>query len=144
MISLISLFNITLNQAQENEIYSKSQWVAETDSSSNRLVSEIMQKSDLTERTDIIRNLGKRKDRNFKIILEDLYYKNIYPAAEKEILLYLCVNSFINSEADYSDSCEVYDEIFADISRFSDSLLRKELIREKHFRRQKNGSQDTC
>ncbi len=73
--ALFCLLNITLIPAQENENYNESSWVSYSESRSNRIISEIIDKTDLTEKIDILENLGKRKDRDFNLIIENIYYK---------------------------------------------------------------------
>ena len=133
MIILLSLLNITFNSAQENEKYSKSGWVSDSRRSANSIISEIIEKSDFTEKIEIIKLLGLRKDRDFNSIIENIYYKKSKTENEKEILIYFCLNSFIKSEADFETNKRIFSEIFSNVVIFSDSLLRKEIIKKTDF-----------
>ena len=133
MIILLSLLNITPNSGQGNEKYSESGWISETGSRSNMLISEILEKSDLTEKIDIITTLGSRDDRDFNIILENIYYGKNRKEAEKETEIYYCIKLFIKSEKDFEINRDIFIKIFRDIEMFSDSVLRKEIIRKTDY-----------
>ncbi len=131
--AMLGLLNITSNSAQENDNYSRTEWVTESDSSSNRLVSEIIMKSGLTDRIDLIKQLGMREDRDFCRIAEDIYYSLDCPDRDRELILYFTVNSFIKSPGDYEINRNVFEEIFYSVDSFSESILRKEIIRKTEY-----------
>ena len=133
MIILLSLLNITLNSAQENEKYPESGWISETESRANLMISEIIEKSDFTEKIDIIKILGRRKDRDFNIILENIYYGKYGKESEKETVIFYCISSLIKSEKDFEINNFILKTIFRDIDRFSDSVLRKEIIKKTDY-----------
>ena len=133
MIILLSLLNITPNSAQGNEKYSESGWISETGSRSNMLISEILEKSDLTEKIDKITTLGSRDEREFNIILKNIYYGKNRKEAEKETEIYYCIKLFIKSEKDFEINRDIFIKIFRDIEMFSDSVLRKEIIRKTDY-----------
>ena len=131
--ALFCLLNITLIPAQENENYSESSWLLFSDSSSNRIISEIIDKTDLTGKIDILQNLGKRKDRNFNLIIENIYYEKNGNKAEKEILLFYSLESMIKNPGDFEENSVICRKIFNDINIYSDSLLRKQIIKTADY-----------
>ena len=133
MIILLSLLNITFNPAQENENYSESRWISGSENSADPVIYEIIEKSRFTEQIEIIKILGTREDRNFNKILENIYYKISENENEKEILIYYCIKSFVKSEKDYEKNNIILSSIFSDIVSYSDSLLRKEIIKKTDF-----------
>ena len=132
ILFIITLFIITITfiTAEEYQKYDKSQWRSHRD---NRILNEIIDESDLTEKINVIKKLRIRKDRNFNSVLEYLYYSKDNAVNVKETLLYYSLASTIRTKNDFTLNIPVIEKIFLDIVKYSDSLLRKEILIKTDF-----------
>ena len=132
ILFIITLFLITITfiTAEEYQKYDKSQWRSNSD---NRILNEIIDKSDLTEKINVIKKLGIRKDRNFNSVLEYIYYSKDNADNIRETLLYYTLASTIRTKNDFTLNIPVIEKIFLDIVKYSDSLLRKEILIKTDF-----------
>ena len=129
-IITLCLITITFITAEEYQKYDKSQWRSNSD---NRILNEIIDKSDLTEKINVIKKLGIRKDRNFNSVLEYIYYSKDNADNIRETLLYYTLASTIRTKNDFTLNIPVIEKIFLDIVKYSDSLLRKEILIKTDF-----------
>lgn len=127
---IICQINISPAVSDENHKFDKNYWIARSEQKDNRLITELIIKSDLTEKIDIVRKLGLREDRDFTSIFVSIYYRKDQFDRNKEVLLYYLVNFLIKSDSDYRVNSVITDIIFSDIKSYSDSLLRKEIMRK--------------
>lgn len=97
------------------------------------IVIESIKQSDFEGGISIISRLSERADKNYSSVMEHIYYSRENNPAERELLLYYCLNYLITDSNSADANKDILDLICSGIMNYNDSLLRKEIIKKLDY-----------
>ncbi|MCL2294987.1 MAG: hypothetical protein FWC36_09010 [Spirochaetes bacterium] len=128
---IAALVFITLIQnIYAQDIASPFEWLTNTISRNDSIVVDYLNTIDFGERIRAIPYIAKRDDRNFSLLLDNIYYQRGNNVHENEFILFLMLDHFFNDEESVNASRESFLAILKNISNYQSSTLRK-IIMEK-------------
>ena len=103
-------------------------WLEKTSSKDNMLIADSLAIMTFEEKINAIPYIAKRKDKNFSLILDKIFYQEFDTKSEKEHLLYLMIDIFFTDEESVENSKESFLIVCENISSYKDSMLRKKIM----------------
>ena len=103
-------------------------WFEKTSSKDNMLIADSLAIMNFEDKINAIPYIAKRKDKNFSLILDKIFYQEFENKNEKEQLLYLMIDDFFTDEESVENSKDSFLMICENISGYKNSILRKKIM----------------
>ena len=139
ILFIIYLLNISPIGSDENNYIDNSSWISVSSHENDSVIYEIFKNADLTEKINIIKELGARNDRDFNFFLESVFYGGYLEKKEKEYILYCCFDFLLDSEDSFRINRGFFEKSMNEISGYSDSLLRRTILEKTVYAEEKTG-----
>ena len=126
----INAQDIPRQESKNSNAHNYYNWLEKSDRKNDSIIAGYLDVIDFSEKTDAIKHIALRTDKNFSLLIEHFYYHEADNKNEKEYILYLMLDNFFKDEKSVIESWDSFFLICNDIASYSHSSLRK-IIMEK-------------
>jgi len=117
----------------ENQDNSSFNWFTTSTSKDDFIIADYFDILSFDEQITAIPYIAKRKDRDFSLLLDKIYYQEADDKNEKEFILYLMLHNFFNDKESIEKSKDSFFTICENISNYKNSILRKKIMEKTVF-----------
>ena len=105
-----------------------SHWFETSSSKDDILIAYYFDAISFEEKIRAITYLAKRKDRDFSLLLDKIYYQESDNKNEKEYIFYLMLDNFFTDEESVEKSKDSFLIVCENIANYRNSILRKKIM----------------
>ena len=125
-------------EKQDIDTPTPNNWLSNSNSKEDSIIITYFNAADFDEKINAIYDIGKRKDKDFSLILDNVYYQEYDSKNEKDFILFLMLDTFFKDEKSVIATLESFLRVCNDISIYKNSTLRKKIIEKALLLDQKN------